>query len=62
MDTVKILNIGTPKIITIIVLQLEQLGFYIAVMCSKEADRITNREDPDQTALHCLLRPICPII
>ena len=27
MDTVKILNIGTPKIITIIVLQLEQLDF-----------------------------------
>ena len=25
-------------------------GFYIAVLCSKDADRITNREDPDQTA------------
>ena len=49
-DTVKILRIGTPEIITIIVLQLEQLDFYSAVLCSKDADRITNREDPDQTA------------
>ena len=39
--SVKILKIGTPEIITIIVLPLEQL---------KDADRITNREDPDQTA------------
>ena len=29
MDTVKILKIGTPKIITIIVLQLEQLDFTV---------------------------------
>ena len=26
------------------------VGFYSAVLCSKNADRITNREDPDQTA------------
>ena len=26
------------------------VGFYSAVLCSKDADRITNREDPDQTA------------
>ena len=26
------------------------VGFYSAVLCSKGADRITNREDPDQTA------------
>ena len=26
------------------------VGFYSAVMCSKDAGRITNREDPDQTA------------
>ena len=26
------------------------VGFYNAVLCSKDADRITNREDPDQTA------------
>ena len=48
--TVKILKIGTPEIITIIILQMEQLGFHSAVMHSKDADRITNREDPDQTA------------
>ena len=47
--TVKILKIGTPEIITIIVLQLE-VGFYSAVLCSKDAGSITNREDPDQTA------------
>ena len=26
------------------------VGFYSAALCSKDADRITNREDPDQTA------------
>ena len=26
------------------------VGFYSAVLCSTDADRITNREDPDQTA------------
>ena len=26
------------------------VGFYSAVLCLKDADRITNREDPDQTA------------
>ena len=33
-------------------------------MLSKDADRITNRVDTDQTdlGLHCLLRPICPNI
>ena len=31
-----------PTIVTV--------GFYSAVLCSKDADRITNREDPDQTA------------
>ena len=46
VHTVKILKIGTPEIITII----GTLGFYSAVLCSKDADRITNREDPDQTA------------
>ena len=49
VHTVKILKIGTPEIITIIV-TIGTLGFYSAVLCSKDADRITNREDPDQTA------------
>ena len=48
--TVKVLKIGTPEIITILVLQLKTVGFYSAEWCSKDADRITNREDPDQTA------------
>ena len=26
------------------------VGFYSAVLCSKDANRITNREDPEQTA------------
>ena len=41
------------------------VGFYSAILRSKDADRITNRIDTDQTAdlsLHCLLRPICPNI
>ena len=27
------------------------VGFYSAVLCSKDANRITNREDPDQTLI-----------
>ena len=44
------------------------VGFYSAILRSKDADRITNRVDTDQTeeqsdlGLHCLLRPICPNI
>ena len=34
-STVKILKIGTPEIITIIVLQLEHFGFYSAVCVQK---------------------------
>ena len=45
--TVKILNIGTPEIITIIVLQLEQLDFTVQYCVQKMQ---TDREDPDQTA------------
>ena len=49
--TVKILKIGTPEIITIIVHNtVGTVGFYSAVLCTKDADKITNREDPDQTA------------
>ena len=48
--TVKILKIGTPEIITIIGLTIGTVGFYSAVLCSEDANRITNREDPDQTA------------
>ena len=44
------------------------VGFYSAILRSKDADRITNRVDTDQTeeqsglGLHCFLRPICPNI
>ena len=40
------------------------VGFYSAILRSKDADRITNRVDTDQSdlGLHCLLRPICPNI
>ena len=31
-------------------LTIETVGFYSAVLRSKDADRITNRVDPDQTA------------
>ena len=47
--TVKILKIGTPEIITIIILQLEQLDFTVQY-CVQKMQTITNREDPDQTA------------
>ena len=66
--TVKILKIGTPKIITITVLQLEQLDFfYSAVLRLKDAGRITEYilirlilEEQSDLGLHCLLSPICP--
>ena len=35
--TVKILNIGTPKIFTVTVRKMEWLAFY-EVMCPKDAD------------------------
>ena len=45
--TVKILKIGIPKIITIIVLKTEQFGFLV----QKSVGGIANSVDPDQTAL-----------
>ena len=57
-DVVKILRVGTHKIITVVVLQM-------VLQCTdthpKDADGMANRLDPDQTAplgLQCLLRPI----
>ena len=41
------------------------VGFYSAILCSKDADTITNRVDTEEQSdlgLHCLLRPICPNI
>ena len=68
--TVKILKIGTPEIITIIVLQLEQLDFTVQYcdqkmqteyQTEKTLIRLLHEEQSD-LGLHCLLRPICPNI
>ena len=68
--TVKILKIGTPEIITIIVLQLEQLGFTVQYCVQKmQTEQQTEKtlirllhEEQSDLGLHCLLRPICPNI
>ena len=43
-------KIGTPKMITIIVLKIEQFWFYNAAMHPKDADGMASRIDHDQTA------------
>ena len=68
--TVKILKIGTPEIITIIVLQLEQLDFTVQYCVQKmQTEQQTEKtlirllhEEHSDLGLHCLLRPICPNI
>ena len=68
--TVKILNIGTPEIITIIVLQLEQLDFTVQYCVQKmQTEQQTEKTlirllhvEQSDLGLHCLLRPICPNI
>ena len=68
--TVKILKIGTPEIITIIVLQLEQLDFTVQYCVQKmQTEQQTEKtlirllhEEQSDLSLHCLLRPICPNI
>ena len=58
-------NSDTQKFV-VITLKFEQGGF--TVMNPKDADRMANSVDPDQTApqeqsdlgLHCLLRHVCP--
>ena len=67
--TAKYLKIGTPKIITLIVLITEQLGSQcnnITIIISQDTNETANSIDPDQTAadlgLHCLFRPVCPNI
>ena len=68
--TVKILKIGTPEIITIIVLQLEQLDFTVQYCVQKMQTELQTektlirllREEQSDLGLHCLLRPICPNI
>ena len=48
--TVKILKIVTPKIITVIVLQMEQVDFTVQYCLQKMQTEITNSVNPDQTA------------
>ena len=70
LTTVKILKIGTPEIITIIVLQLEQLDFTVQYCVQKMQTELQTektlirllREEQSDLGLHCLLRPICPNI
>ena len=51
-------------------LKLGQSNFYHSIMCPKDADRMANSVDPDQSAaseaeeqyglgLYCLPRPVC---
>ena len=48
----KIVEIGTPRIITVTVLRTDQLGFHFfnIEMHLTEADEMANTVDPDQTA------------
>ena len=69
-STVKILKIGTPEIITVIVLQLEKLDFTVQYCVQKmQTEQQTEKtlirlllEEQSDLGLHCLLRPICPNI
>ena len=49
--TINFLNIWIPETITVIVLKMEQFDFYSAVVALKDADRLANSVDPNQTAL-----------
>ena len=49
-DTVKILKIRTPKIFALITLKVEQDCISLRVMRPKDADRMENSVDPEQTA------------
>ena len=56
-------QIQTSETFAVVTLKFEQSGF----MCPKNADRMANYVDPDQTAseqpdldLYCLPRPVCP--
>ena len=57
--TLKILKIRSPKIVTVIILKIEQFGFL--EMCLKDADWMANSVDPD-LGLHYSLSYICPNI
>ena len=48
--TIKFLNFGTPEIFAVIYLKFKQTGQTLRVFCQNGANKIANREDPDQTA------------
>ena len=48
--TVKTLNIGTPRLTTIVVLNIKQFNFYNTGMPQKDVDKSANSVDSDQTA------------
>ena len=66
--TVKILKHSDIRKFAVIILKVEQGGFFLRVMCPKDAEGIANSVDSDKTdpqeqsdlGMHCLLRPICP--
>ena len=58
---INILKIGTSKILTTVVLNIEQVGVTILQCVQKGADGIANNVNPEEQsdlAPHCLLRPI----
>ena len=59
-NTVKFLNFWTPENFAVIKLKFKRPN--IRVFCQKDTNGIANSVEPDQTAPHCLRRPICPKI
>ena len=67
LHTVFILSIRTPQLLTILVLEFEQVQ-YLPDVVSKIAGWVANSVDPDETprsaashlGLHCFLRPVYP--
>ena len=46
----KKIKIQTKELIAVIIHKFEQCGFYNRLMCPKDADRMSNNVDSDQTA------------
>ena len=49
-STVKVFNFRTPKMFTVITLKFKQSSLSLEKKCPIDADGMTNRVDPDQTA------------
>ena len=50
INTVKILKVRTPEKIAVNILKNGTVSFYYTVKSPKDADRMANSVDPDQTA------------